>query len=360
VDDGGEALLRERRDSKEIKKNARKKTKNVRKKPKNARKKPKNGRKKAKNALKRKSNLANNKRKNRKNRVRKPKGRKSGLKNKKKKNGRRRKAKGMKKRGKDRNKQNGAKQSCSSEEVSLTCMKDALEGMMFEKNQITNYLKQAKRLENHGTISTNKVGKKGEFEEARKHLLWAIGGDISDPKCGPNTTAEQDSTIDYEFEKNLALEGLAVLANCSVAIEAACNVSKLEGYEQDAYSENITLCRSMMSDAIANSKACQALTDSVTDQCKCWANQSILVGRIKQFNCLAKSTQKLVTAHKNECIKVFGTCKKKEDATVEAVYSCMNDHSMGFINQSLDSLAVAAVEGTKAENRVREFHLLSI
>ena len=93
-----------------------------------------------------------------------------------------------------------------------------------------------------------------------------------------------------------------------------------------------------MSDAIANSKACQALTDSVTDQCKCWANQSILVGRIKQFNCLAKSTQKLVTAHKNECIKVFGTCKKKEDATVEAVYSCMNDHSMGFINQSLDSL----------------------
>merc|ERR1712168_1254737 len=69
VDDGGEALLRERRDSKEIKKNARKKPKNVRKKPKNARKKPKNGRKKAKNALKRKSNLANNKRKNRKNRV---------------------------------------------------------------------------------------------------------------------------------------------------------------------------------------------------------------------------------------------------------------------------------------------------
>ena len=90
------------------------------------------------------------------------------------------------------NKKNITRKSCSSSEVSLVCMKNALEGMMFEKNQIANYLKQAKRLENHGTISTNKVGKKGEFELAREHLLWAIGGDISDPKCGPNTTAEQD------------------------------------------------------------------------------------------------------------------------------------------------------------------------
>ena len=68
-------------------------------------------------------------------------------------------------------------------------MTDALECMLFDKNQITNWLKQAKRLENHGTISTNKVGKKGNFEEARKHLLWAIGGDKSNPSCGPNTTS---------------------------------------------------------------------------------------------------------------------------------------------------------------------------
>ena len=81
--------------------------------------------------------------------------------------------------------------TCSSNEVNLTCMKNALEGMMFEKNQIANYLKQAKRLTNHGSISTNKVGKKDSFDESRKHLLWAIGGNLSDPKCGPNTTAEK-------------------------------------------------------------------------------------------------------------------------------------------------------------------------
>ena len=85
------------------------------------------------------------------------------------------------------------RESCSSSEVSLVCMKNALEGMMFEKNQIANYLKQAKRLTNHGSISTNKVGKKDSFDGSRKHLLWAIGGNLSDPKCGPNTTAEKQA-----------------------------------------------------------------------------------------------------------------------------------------------------------------------
>ena len=84
-----------------------------------------------------------------------------------------------------------ARQSCSSNQVNLTCMANAMEGMMFEKNQITNYLKQAKRLNNHESISTNKVGKKDNFDPARKLLLWALGGNLSDPKCGPNTTAEK-------------------------------------------------------------------------------------------------------------------------------------------------------------------------
>ena len=63
--------------------------------------------------------------------------------------------------------------------------------MMFEKNQIANYLKQTRRLENHETISTNKAGKMDIFDDARKHLLWAIGGNLSNPKCGPNATSEK-------------------------------------------------------------------------------------------------------------------------------------------------------------------------
>ena len=95
------------------------------------------------------------------------------------------------KKKKRQKKKTNSRQTCSSNEASLTCMKNALEGMMFEKNQIANYLKQAKRLENHGTISTNKMGKRENFDDARKHLLWAIGGNLSDPKCGPNTTSEK-------------------------------------------------------------------------------------------------------------------------------------------------------------------------
>jgi len=230
-------------------------------------------------------------------------------------------------------------------------MKNALEGMMFEKNQITNYLKQAKRLENHGSISTNKVGKKDNFEDARKHLLWAIGGNLSNPLCGPNNTEEKTAGIDYDDEKTEAMKSYADLANCSVAIAAACNTSELDGYDETAFAANMTICRSMMSDAVGNSKKCQELTNSSTDQCTCWANQTILMKKIKEFNCLAKSTQKTVTAHKNACIKVFGNCKKKEDASVEHVLHCMHDHSMGFINQSSESLALAAIANTRLEVR---------
>ena len=68
-------------------------------------------------------------------------------------------------------------------------MKAALEGMLFEKSQITNYLKQAKLLERHQSLSGNKAGKKDQFKDAEDHLLWAVGGNMSNPKCGPNDTS---------------------------------------------------------------------------------------------------------------------------------------------------------------------------
>ena len=94
----------------------------------------------------------------------------------------------------------------------------------------------------------------------------------------------------------------------------------------------------MMSDAIGNSKKCQELTTSTSDQCTCWANQTVLMNKIKNMDCLAKSTQKAVTAHKNACVGVFSNCKKKEDASIAHILYYMHDHSMAFINQSLESL----------------------
>ena len=34
-------------------------------------------------------------------------------------------------------------------------------------------------------VSGNKAGKKDDFKPAKDHLLWAIGGNISNPQCGP-------------------------------------------------------------------------------------------------------------------------------------------------------------------------------
>merc|ERR1719341_2700884 len=95
--------------------------------------------------------------------------------------------------------------SCSSSQANFTCMAAALKGLMFEQQQITNYLKQSKLLERHQSVSGNKQGKKNPFEEAEQHLLWAIGGDIDNPICGPNDTSSSkyNSSL-YEYEKNLA------------------------------------------------------------------------------------------------------------------------------------------------------------
>ena len=43
---------------------------------------------------------------------------------------------------------------------------------------------------------------------------------------------------------------------------------------------------------------CQSLTDDVSAQCACWINQTIVIERIKEFKCQAKSNQKKVTQFK--------------------------------------------------------------
>ena len=36
----------------------------------------------------------------------------------------------------------------------------------------------------------------------------------------------------YEYEKNLAVQSYKVLKECDIAIEKACNISLLEGYDK--------------------------------------------------------------------------------------------------------------------------------
>merc|ERR1712233_174315 len=294
-------------------------------------------------------------------------GKKKKLKERKKKNGGKKKKlkKGKNKRKKNKGKKRKTKQNtCPTREVNYECMQAALDAMLFEQAQITNYLKQAKLLERHQDLSGNKAGKKDQFKEAEDHLLWAVGGNMSSPKCGPNDTSSSkyNSSL-YEYEMNLAKESYAILINCSNAIHAACNISNLETYDQDGHAENMTICRNLKNEAIANNNRCQNLTEDVSAQCDCWLNQTVLIAKIKEFKCNTKDKQKEVTKFKKKCIETFQACKKMEDKSVESVYYCMEDHSMSFINQTSESLANAASKDSRLEaekilndeNRLKEF-----
>merc|ERR1712106_1309940 len=64
---------------------------------------------------------------------------------------------------------------CGDSQVNDTCLQNAVDALNFEKNQIQNFFKQKARLINHNKTTANKQGKKGEFMQAAKFMLQAIG-----------------------------------------------------------------------------------------------------------------------------------------------------------------------------------------
>merc|ERR1712042_176832 len=122
--------------------------------------------------------------------------------------------------------QRGTKQSsvsCPSTAVNTNCLENAMMSLAYEKNQVTNYIKQAKRLDNHQNISSNKLTKKNEFESAAKHMLWAIGGNLSDPKCGQDTN-DTKRRMQQQRDLTSSIANYNKLLNCSETIREACDL----------------------------------------------------------------------------------------------------------------------------------------
>merc|ERR1711973_684236 len=250
-----------------------------------------------------------------------------------------------------------SKQSCPIDQAGDQCLQNAIESLVYEQKQLPNFLKQAKLLENHERVSGNKGAKKGEFHHAADHALWAIGGNVSAPLCGPNSTdsAKYNSSI-YDYEKALALESYETLSQCELNITFKCNTSNIEGYDPAFWAAKIQTCRALVDNYQETSKRCQAATDDGIEQCDCWAEQVGNIAAIKAEGCNIKDAQRNVTNFKTECLDTFTACKKKEDKSVESVYYCMDDHSMVFINQTAQSLALAA-EKDVARKSPRSWHL---
>merc|ERR1739838_196689 len=158
-----------------------------------------------------------------------------------------------------KNKQTPPSSTCRTtvRSVSELCIQDAMLSLAYEKNQVTNYIKQAKRLDNHQNISSNKLTKKDEFGSAAKHMLWAIGGNLSDPKCGEDTNETKRLQIQKRDLKS-SVANYNKLLNCSETIKEACDL-KLQNhtYDHEDQAENKTLCRKFKNDFIKVSKECQ-------------------------------------------------------------------------------------------------------
>ena len=58
-----------------------------------------------------------------------------------------------------------------------------MKSLYYEIDQIKNYRQQARVLDRHHNASMKKWIKKDSFLIAEKKVLWAIGGDIDNPKC---------------------------------------------------------------------------------------------------------------------------------------------------------------------------------
>merc|ERR1712142_109242 len=235
--------------------------------------------------------------------------------------------------------------------VTDECLINAMESLKYEKNQVTNYLKQSKRLDNHQNISSNKLTKKNEFESAAKHMLWAIGGNLSDPKCGQDTN-DTKRRAQQQRDLTSSIANYNKLINCSETIREACDLDlRSDSYNHSDHSENMTLCRAYKADFIKVSKECQSAKDqaNATLQCDCWARAAKDVTEIKKLKCETKEKQKFITKHKNKCIKAFGSCKRMEDDAIELIHKCMHDHSNEFIGQTAEGLHAAAEAAGRAE-----------
>jgi hypothetical protein len=210
--------------------------------------------------------------------------------------------------------------------VNDTCLINAVNSLNFEKGQIQNFFKQKARLENQNKVTGNKQGKKGEFEDAAKYMLTAIGGNISTPTCGDNSSRTTRAAADAVATYN-------TLINCSAAIHDACDMPN--GTINATFNAN---CANIYNLSKTASDDCRSNSNYTTDgaaACNCWEKAAIGIVIAKDAGCTKESSKqaKAVKKQKTKCISAFSKCKKAEDAAVALIHTCMS----GEVNTNASS-----------------------
>jgi len=272
------------------------------------------------------------KKKNGKNRNGKAKGDKK-KKKKKKKTGDRKKKKGKKGKGSTASRQSppagaagGDWSSCGETGVNDTCLINVVNALSFEKNQIQNFFKQKARFENQGKTTKNKLGKKGEFEDAAKYMLQAIGGDINNVTCGENTTRSSRAA-------KSAGDTYTLLNNCSATIREACSIPN--NTVNTTFNAECATVYTLSKRAADDCRTNTAYTTNGSAACNCWEKAAIGITIAKEKGCTTagKKQAQAVKANKTKCLKAFGVCKKAEDAAIALIHTCMS----GEVNTNASS-----------------------
>merc|ERR1712066_1130790 len=278
-------------------------------------KKNRGNRKKLKNKSKklRKNLRKNNKNKN-KNKSKDRKKNRKGKGRKKKKNA------GKKRKRKLRIKSTRNTTTCSdSSKVSNVCLEEAVFVMKYLRNQVRTFGRRFARIEGFNKTISNKLGKKGVFEETAKYLLLALGGNISSAACGETS---KRSTTGRAI--NYALSNYTLLNNCSAAIDGACTLPNKTLSDEDI--ETFNACESKFKQAIEDADDCRKkYTTDGAAACTCWHKvyEAILNER-NDGTCYddAEDTNKDVKKAKTACMEKFTECRKSEDAAVQLVFDC--------------------------------------
>merc|ERR1712203_1069362 len=216
--------------------------------------------------------------------------------------------------------------SCGTRGVNDTCLLNAVNALNFEKNQIQNFFKQKARLENQNKVTGNKKGKKGEFEDAAGYMLTAIGGNISSPTCGENSTRSARAAAD-------AVSTYNTLINCSATIHEACDMPN--DTINATFNANCANIYNLSKIASDDCRSNSAYTNNGSAACNCWEKAAIGITIAKAEGCTKKGKEQAqaVKKQKNKCIAAYSTCKKAEDAAVALIHTCMS----GEVNTNASS-----------------------
>lgn len=210
--------------------------------------------------------------------------------------------------------------TCSdSSKVSNVCLEEAVFVMKYLRNQVRTFGRRFARIEGFNKTISNKLGKKGVFEETAKYLLLALGGNISSAACGETS---KRSTTGRAI--NYALSNYTLLNNCSAAIDGACTLPNKTLSDEDI--ETFNACESKFKQAIEDADDCRKkYTTDGAAACTCWHKvyEAILNER-NDGTCYddAEDTNTDVKKAKTACMKKFTECRKSEDAAVQLVFDC--------------------------------------